>query len=398
MALAVVGPLPLRPQTHGSARSGALVAYDDLPLSRARTSAGSRPTSLGASRPREKAPVVWMKLTNSFNHHVAVFPLPNARGPLRRAGSEAALRRGGSRQEVRFDEGAEVTALLEAALRQQTSWPDKMGMRQVRKLNFKDFGLGEWDLRALPEVFKSIPFLDELILSSNNLGPSWAALLTAAFEHTMDLTKLALYDCGITDLAGLEKAMLKTNIVNESGCQTSFGLKVLDLGSNKISGKGMQLFPSALKEATIMHTLKMNRNPLGESGGYALSVVLSEARKLKTLNLNECSLGHRGVIGLAQGLVNCKELLELYLACNRIGGAGVEEFIEPFKYTQRLAVLDMSYNYLGQDGVQRLAFALSNNKYVQRVIICGNGLDPSAEREMAHGLRQIANGTLRPTF
>jgi len=276
------------------------------------------------------------------------------------------------------------------ALQKNSAWPDALAMKATLTLCLAKEGLMPDDIVFIPAVLQTTPFLLVLDLSRNNLGPHWTKVLTEGLKHTKELKELALWGCGITDVAGLNTALENTTV---PGCS---GINTLRLGGNRLNAQGIRTLAAAFKETSELTFLSLERNPIGAMGAQSLLLALKRVWNLKTLHLGECRLGHQGALALSEGLGHTRDMRELTLECNEIGPEGAWELVPGFQRTIQLTHLDLSWNQLGQEGVRAVAMAVQTCRHLKRLLVSGNGMDPSAEREMMAGLKQVACGMSLP--
>lgn len=285
---------------------------------------------------------------------------------------------------------------LDKALRRNCPWPEAKGLKSLKKLSMVREGLRPSDIQALPLVFRHTPVIQALDLSWNDVGPGWVQVITEAVIATcneFDQTEFAVLElqwCGITEMSGLKKALEYTNNTGSSG------FKALHLGANKLGPTSMVDLLAVAKELPKLTSLILEKNPIGPQGAFSLSHTLRFTRELTVLLLGECCIGPDGAAELAEGLTHTRELKELGLQCNRIGPGGAEALRHAFPQLVGLVSLDLSWNSLGKDGMQSVAKGLLNCRKLDRLLLGGNGLDPSAERELMIGMKHISSGLLDP--
>lgn len=272
---------------------------------------------------------------------------------------------------------------LGVALQVACPWPDVQAMEWWRDMRLPRLGLAYFELCSLHLGLRHTPNLRELDLSGNFLGPGWAQALAEAVKHTPTLASIGLSSCGLQHLSSL-KAVLE-HIPD---------LKALHLGGNALGPDGVRGLASGVRETQGLTKLTVESNCLGPEGAREVAQALRWSWQLAELRMGNNVLGPQGVGELAAGLRHVHRLTELHVEGNYIEAAGARALAAPMRHLLEIETLDVSYNALGMDGIRALAVSLQFTRSLRRAILVGNGLDPGAERELAHGFRQLASGLL----
>ncbi|XP_055053347.2 NACHT, LRR and PYD domains-containing protein 3 [Misgurnus anguillicaudatus] len=176
---------------------------------------------------------------------------------------------------------------------------------------------GDAGVRKLSQVLKNPDcVLQKLKLVSCNLTRESCRSLSEALKTNsslvdLDLSKNSLQDLGFKFLsAGLKSPLCK--------------LKTLCLEDCGITKTGCGLLWTALRSKPFPLTeLRLNRNPIQDSGVEKISALLKETQcKLERLRLSYCEITEGGGAALASALrLNPAHLRELDLSGNKLGSA-----------------------------------------------------------------------------
>ena len=178
---------------------------------------------------------------------------------------------------------------------------------------------------ALAEVLNCNCNLEELDLSSNNIGDVRTEALAQAIASNTSLKQLVLSDNGIGDV-------------------------------------GAKALAEVLNCNTVLEELDLSWNKIGSVGTEALAQVIGSNSALKELDLSVNDGGDVGAIALAQALHSNSSLKVLKLPCNCIGDSGAKTFAEALHHNSTITHLDLCGNEdIGEEGVHHLIQALTVN-------------------------------------
>nr|XP_055043989.1 NACHT, LRR and PYD domains-containing protein 12 isoform X1 [Misgurnus anguillicaudatus]XP_055043990.1 NACHT, LRR and PYD domains-containing protein 12 isoform X1 [Misgurnus anguillicaudatus]XP_055043991.1 NACHT, LRR and PYD domains-containing protein 12 isoform X1 [Misgurnus anguillicaudatus] len=198
-------------------------------------------------------------------------------------------------------------------------------------------------------------------------------------------------------------------------------VRVLDLCSNSIEDKGLELLTAGLKNAQCkleelrlsycrittrgcsvlqlallpnlpnLRALDLSENSLREAGiGMVASYLGNPDCKLEILRLKDCRVTPKGSFAIASALqANPSHLRELDLHWNNPGDDGVEKFSAVIEHSlSKLETLWLSYGLLTEKTCQALASALmSNFSTLKAVDLSGNAIYDTGIKKLSNGLR-----------
>lgn len=199
----------------------------------------------------------------------------------------------------------------------------------------------------------------------------------------------------LTNQPGIVSVDLRYNRIGDSGAKVianfiaeSTTLRELNLMGNDIEAEGGIALAASLRQARLSR-LRLNGNPLGDSGGQAFAEVLAENKmlvaldlgdtqlktgtviafasalnsnaKLKAINLDNprlFSLQEETTVHLAKMLRNNSSLVEIHLRKHRIGDFGADWIADNLRLNRNLKILDLSCNEIDDEGCHSISLHL----------------------------------------
>ena len=149
----------------------------------------------------------------------------------------------------------------------------------VKVLDMYNNGLTAQEAIAISDMMIC---LEELDISSNNLGDHGAELLSEGITNT------------------------KT-------------LRILAIECNNIGPSGTTAIANALSNNTSLEELDICNNNLGDHGAELLSEGITNTKTLRVLNISYNNIGQSGTTAIANALSNNTSLEELYTSGNKVG-------------------------------------------------------------------------------
>ncbi|XP_059384126.1 NACHT, LRR and PYD domains-containing protein 12 isoform X2 [Carassius carassius] len=272
----------------------------------------------------------------------------------------------------------------------------------------------------------------------SKLSPAqWSALVFVLLtsEEKLDVFDLKKYirsDEGLTRLMPVVKAS-ETALLDNCGltlrcCRTlastvgssSSNVRVLDLCSNSIGDKGLELLTTGLENTQCnleelrlsycrittcgcsvlktgllpnlpnLRVLDLSENSLREAGIKILADYVKDQHcKLEILRLKDCRVTTQGTIAIASALLsNPSHLRELDLHWNNPGDDGVEKLSAVIQHPlSKLETLWLSYGLLTEKSCQSLASALrSSFSTLKALDLSGNAIYDEAVKMLSNGL------------
>lgn len=191
--------------------------------------------------------------------------------------------------------------------------------------------------------------LEFLYLSKNGLDDMSAVHIGAFLqEGNIQLKDLYLHYNRITDVGAL--ALLHGN--NKT-------LRTLNLECNDIGLDSLEFAP--LLATSKLRILTLGANPITTRGMQVLGLALETNTQMKCLYLSEIAMGNCGLQAFALGLARNQCLEQLSLAECRIDDFGALAIAGVFKTNASLTGIDLSANLIGISGARNIASAIKQS-------------------------------------
>lgn len=209
--------------------------------------------------------------------------------------------------------------------------------KTLQSLDLSHADLNPDSSKAIGEGLRANESLRSIDLSRNQLGPGGAEKLAQALLTNPTLESLKLNDCNLGDA-------------------------------------GIRHLARALQRNTAVKTLRLENNGITSSGGSAeIAAMLAENTVLISLNVSGNKLGDTGVESLAQGLAGNSTLAHLHLKNVGCGNMGAQALAVVLPHTG-LSILDLSGNQIGDEGGVELGNALPEAENLQKLDLSDNRL------------------------
>ena len=245
----------------------------------------------------------------------------------------------------------------------------------------------------LAEVIKNNTDLECLILENNELGSS-AVLIFRSIEGNSKLKNL---NCNSNNMTGQVAEYLANVIKNNSGLEQlslfgnnlksctgvilkaleeTFKLKVLNLGSNNMTGEVIENLARVIKNNPNLEELFLSDNKLGASAVVILKA-LERSSKLTILNLNSNNMTGQVAKHLANVIKNNSSLEELCLLDNNLRFS-TAVILQALEEHSTLKILNLSSNHITSQVAENIANVIHNNSNLEKLDLANNELGPSA--------------------
>ena len=237
------------------------------------------------------------------------------------------------------------------------------------------------DAPSQPEAFPRGTLLPDgrLDLCKQKVGPLGAKLVADAVRGSAHVRHILLGADGLGDAGAEAIAGLARDNPN---------LQTIFLGCNRIQAKGAKALAESLRQHPNITGLWLKRNPIGLEGAQAVAELLRRTRTLRTLDLVNTALGGAGVRRIAEVLAAENRTVErLYLCGNGITPADVPCLAELLRANPTLTHLYLSVNHLGDAGTRQIADALRENRTLRLLSLSSNGVGPAGAEALAEAVQ-----------
>ncbi|XP_036897557.1 protein NLRC5 isoform X3 [Sturnira hondurensis] len=221
-------------------------------------------------------------------------------------------------------------SLLTRQLMDTCTWLQRLSLSQV---NICTAG------SQLLQSLLSLSELRQFRLASSRVSPEGQAHLASGLSHCHRLEEL--------DLSNSQLGEGKGSLVLKRAREDKYWLKKLDLSHFPLGVSTLAVLTEALSHMTLLRSLCLSRNDIGDIGCYHLSQALRAATSLEELGLSHNQIGDMGAQHIAAILPTLPELRKIDLSANGISPTGGVQLAESLALCKHLEELMLGYNPLG---------------------------------------------------
>lgn len=238
---------------------------------------------------------------------------------------------------------------------------------QLLRLSVQRNGFETDGCKELAKVLVSLPMLQELDVSDNDITPDGMRHLATA------LSGMPLQELNISE-NDLEKdgAVVLGSLIFMGGLPS---LTTLNLTDNNIGDGAMDL---AEKLPDTLCNLALACNKIRSKGAVALANALPSLTALKQLLLEENEISDEGVYALSDKLKGSTSLLCLNLIRNKMGDAGCSSLTTSVCKLPMMQKLLLGENCIGEVGCMALAAVLGSMTALKELDVGGNRIGKDA--------------------
>lgn len=228
----------------------------------------------------------------------------------------------------------------------------------------------------------------EVSLKDFVLGASFVRALAAGLAANTCTSILNLSGSGLKD-SGLD-LITRALLVNDS-------ISSLDFSNNQgaalPSKAAVQLCQLVHNSLTLTH-LSLAKNDFGDAFGVSFSAALATGTMLKVLDIGSNKLSKRTAVALAQAIPRNLHLTHLCLSWNNFADPGVLYLLPPtLGLSSKLRTLDLSFNGVTDAVAELLGRLLKANTVLTLLDLSHNRLGPATAESLAVAL--MTNKCLR---
>jgi len=163
-------------------------------------------------------------------------------------------------------------------------------------------------------------------------------------------------------------------------------LETLDISRNCIGDPGTTAIAAALKMNTRLETLEMGSNGLSVHGVECLGNALKHNRMLRVLEISYNGFGNDGAEMLSRSLTANSSLQHLGLGFNGIMEDGAAAVAAALENNMTLTSLELSYNAIGDCGAAALCRALAPGCALRTLRLNSNAITDQGAIQIAEAL------------
>ncbi len=167
----------------------------------------------------------------------------------------------------------------------------------------------------------------------------------------------------------------------------------MNLHGNEIhEGSASHIAELLTKSSTLLSSLELGWNQIGDKGLQAIFAALKLNKTLKKLDVSNCGMTDTGVASLADALCTNNTLEELHIAYSLIHEEGALHIADILRNNNTLSKLLLDGDPIGDKGLQFIFEALKRNTTLKQLSVFRCGMGDAGVASLADALR--TNNTL----
>lgn len=167
-------------------------------------------------------------------------------------------------------------------------------------------------------------------------------------------------------------------------------LKSLNLSNNALGEKGVRAFGALLKSQNSLEELYLMNNGISEEAARAICELISWTHKLRVLHFHNNMTGDEGAVAIAEVVKRSPMLEDFRCSSTRVGSDGGVALAEALTTCPKLMNLDLRDNMFGVDAGIALSKALSEHECLAEVYLSYLNLEDEGTIALANALKESA--------
>ncbi|XVE66039.1 hypothetical protein DITRI_Ditri08aG0049400 [Diplodiscus trichospermus] len=167
-------------------------------------------------------------------------------------------------------------------------------------------------------------------------------------------------------------------------------LKSLNLSNNALGEKGVRAFGALLKSQSCLEELYLINDGISEEAARAICELIPSTEKLKVLHFHNNMTGDEGALAIADVVKHSPFLEDFRCSSTRIGSEGGVALSEALESCTHLKKLDLRDNMFGVEGGVTLSNALSKHLNLVEVYLSYLNLEDEGAIAVANALKESA--------
>ncbi|CAN1807637.1 RAN GTPase-activating protein 2 [Linum perenne] len=167
-------------------------------------------------------------------------------------------------------------------------------------------------------------------------------------------------------------------------------LKSLNLSNNALGEKGVRAFDTLLKSQRCLEELYLMNDGISEEAARAVCELIPSTESLRVLRFHNNMTGDEGALAIADVLKKCPVLEDFQCSSTRVGAEGGVALCEALESCTRLKTLDLRDNMFGIEAGVALAKAFSKLPSLTEVYLSYLNLEDEGAIAIANALKESA--------
>ncbi|KAM6545391.1 hypothetical protein CsatB_026127 [Cannabis sativa] len=167
-------------------------------------------------------------------------------------------------------------------------------------------------------------------------------------------------------------------------------LKSLNLSNNALGEKGVRAFGALLKSQSQLEELYLMNDGISEEAARAICELIPSTEKLKILHFHNNMTGDEGAVAISEVVKRSPLLEDFRCSSTRVGAEGGVALSEALATCTHLKKLDLRDNMFGVEGGIALSKTLSNHAYMTEVYLSYINMENEGAVAIANTLKESA--------
>ncbi|KAJ8442551.1 hypothetical protein Cgig2_026493 [Carnegiea gigantea] len=239
-------------------------------------------------------------------------------------------------------------------------------------------------LRPLKEQGNS---LTRICFSNRSFGlgaARVAAPILASLKDQLKVVDLSDFIAGRPEAEALEVMSIFSSALEGSV------LKSLDLSNNALGEKGVRAFGALLKSQKSLEELYLMNDGISEEAARAVCELVPSTEKLRVLHFHNNMTGDEGAVAISEVVRRSPLLEDFRCSSTRVGSEGGVALSEALKECIHLKKLDLRDNMFGIEGGIALADALSKHANLKEAYLSYLNLENKGTVAVGNALKDSA--------
>ncbi|XP_050218892.1 RAN GTPase-activating protein 2 [Mercurialis annua] len=167
-------------------------------------------------------------------------------------------------------------------------------------------------------------------------------------------------------------------------------LKSLDLSNNALGEKGVRAFEALLRSQSCLEELYLMNDGISEEAARAVCELIPSTEKLRILHFHNNMTGDQGALAIAEVLKRSPLLEDFRCSSTRVGAEGGIALSEALDNCSHLKKLDLRDNVFGVEAGVALSKSLSKHAGLTEVYLSYLNLEDEGTIAIANALKESA--------
>ncbi|KAI8566238.1 hypothetical protein RHMOL_Rhmol02G0024600 [Rhododendron molle] len=258
-----------------------------------------------------------------------------------------------------------------------------------------------FDISKGPRTFIEAEEAQELLSPLKEPGNSYTKICFSNRSFGLDAARIAepilhslkgqLQEVDLSDFIAGRSEEEALNVMNIfSAALEGSLLRSLDLSDNALGEKGVRAFGKLLKSQSSLEELYLLNDGISEEAARAVCELIPSTEKLRVLQFHNNMTGDEGAVAISEIVKHSPLLEDFRCSSTRVGSTGAIALSEALGKCAHLKKLDLRDNMFGVEAGLVLSKALLNHANLNEVYLSYLNLEDEATIAIANALKDSA--------